>query len=85
MVVGILEKRTTYVSTWTFEVFLNAGRCFQETRYATAMIYPHIISAFIDDNKHQIETKPASVTFNTQVKAIRNDNRIYAFINFMLD
>ena len=40
------------------------------------MIYPPIISAFVDENKRQILTKVSSIIFNTIVKALTHDGHI---------
>ena len=48
------------------------------------MIYPHSISAFVDNNNRQIVTNFASVTFNTQVKELKHDGNLCTFRNVLL-
>ena len=48
------------------------------------MIYTPNISGFVDDNNRQIVTNFVSVTFNTKVKAIKQDGHLCNFRNVML-
>ena len=57
----------------------------QGARGVTAMIYSPNISAFVDENNRQIVKNFASVLFNTQVKALKDDGHLSTFRNFMLD
>ena len=64
---------------------MYTGRVFQGARDLTAMVYPHNILAFVDENNHQIVKKFESALFNTQVKALKHNGHIFTFIKVMLD
>ena len=56
----------------------------QGARDVTAMIYPPIVSALIDEKNRQIVKNLAILLFKTQVKALSRAVNIFTFINVML-
>ena len=68
-----------------FKHFLYLVRVLQVAWNETEMMHPPKISSFFDDNNHQIVNNFLSILFNTQLHALRRDDKICTFRNVMLD